>query len=430
MSDGYWIIPLLIVGFLSFVYPALWLSYKRRLTDKRKDICSLMTRGNTLRLYLKAFGSSGESKKPSPKQGPDSVRKQSDSKPVQDLVGKDAANDGAGTANAVILDKTVTKLFDHYYSWKAYVLPITINVVLTLSAGLLCLVKAGIDFPFLPHDLVLLVRSIPAVCIAGFGGAYIWGMYDLLRRFQQINLSPVSLHYIWLKLLLAPPLAYLLTLPLAGSLRNPIAFALMAIPVARIYDFMINQAKNGANLQWTSEPTEGPTLGNLQGVTDTTVQILIDEGITSATQLALVDPFKLLLKTNLEWRVILDLIDQALLFNYIGNKVASIRSMGCRCSIELATLQQLLTSSDLERKAEGEQRTAELATKLELDLHSTKNLIENCYEDLQIQFIWDLWGDAIPSEEPEEARPKEAANPVGSIQPAPVPAPSGAAGPP
>ena len=48
------------------------------------------------------------------------------------------------------------------------------------------------------------------------------------------------------------------------------------------------------------------------------LQRLQDNGFESAEHLAGDDPIKMLLKTNVEWKVILDLIDQAILFGYVG----------------------------------------------------------------------------------------------------------------
>jgi hypothetical protein len=137
------------------------------------------------------------------------------------------------------------------------------------------------------------------------------------------------------------------------------------------------------------------------------VSRLIDEGIESAEQLASYDPFKLLLRTNLQWKTILDIIDQAILFDYFGEKSERLREFGIRGSIELASIQEDFTDDDAAIRAQCEQLVASIACRLEVEEIAVRNAIRNAYEDVQVELLWDLWGDTDPEDDDDVARASE-----------------------
>ena len=63
---------------------------------------------------------------------------------------------------------------------------------------------------------------------------------------------------------------------------------------------------------------------------------LNEAGISNVQQLAFTDPLRLLVRTNLDWKVILDLVDQAFLALYVGAKIVELRSLGIRGAVELS----------------------------------------------------------------------------------------------
>ena len=131
-------------------------------------------------------------------------------------------------------------------------------------------------------------------------------------------------------MLVAPALAPLIGGAFTDALKSLLGFAIGTFPVVALQDFIKRQAKDKFNLAGSVEPTEGPTLNQLEGMTDGMLGRLLNEGYESVQQLASADPFKLLLKTNLDWKTVLDLIDQAILFNYTGPNGASLRTIGIR----------------------------------------------------------------------------------------------------
>jgi hypothetical protein len=101
--------------------------------------------------------------------------------------------------------------------------------------------------------------------------------------------------------------------------------------------------------------------------------------------------------------VILDLIDQAMLFIYVGDKMASLRSIGLRGSIEVASLFEDLDDSDATTKAQAETIVALMSSELGESEGGVRYLIRTLYYDLQVQFIWDLWGESAVNAEDDDA---------------------------
>jgi len=123
---------------------------------------------------------------------------------------------------------------------------------------------------------------------------------------------------------------------------------------------------------------------------------------------------KLFLKTDKEWTVIIDLIDQALLFDYMGDRLSILRSMGIRGCVELAVIHDcLLKGRSREGHGEVDKQTALVETlckKLEWSIPETRNLIRNLLEDGKVILLWQLYfGSFSNHTEDEEQRGQAAA---------------------
>jgi hypothetical protein len=348
----------ILLGLSGAIYPAIYIAYRRRLGYKKAELLRILCHGSTFAAYAKAF------------------------------------------SREATAEQTTEKLFEFYYAGRAYILPILLNIVVTCGACAVVLIWFG--WPLGLDVVEKHAAPIPPECGTALAGAFVWGLYDILQRYETIDLSPVSLHYLWLRMLVATALAPLLSSALTVSLKPLLGFAIGTFPISALQDFIKRQAKDKFNLSGSAEPTEGPTLNLLEGMTDGMLARLLNEGYESIQQLANADPFKLLLKTNLDWKTVLDLIDQAILFDYTGPNGAALRSIGIRGSIELATTEQDLRSKDQAAVAEANKLVAVIAAKLGQDEVGVRNLVKNAFEDVQVNLLWDLWGD----EEVKTDRPK------------------------
>ena len=163
------------------IYFFIWLAYNRILSYKRREIISIMSGGDTFRLYILAFGSPSRN-------------------PLYEI--KDGQPDNGQHDDE--LNETVNKLFDLYYHYRAYILPILINTMVTSSPAFITLVWANLPMAGVPDELEIRMRMLPPVILAAFAGAYIWGLHDILSRYRTIDSLLFSLHLVWWRFLIAP----------------------------------------------------------------------------------------------------------------------------------------------------------------------------------------------------------------------------------
>lgn len=346
------------------LYPLIYLGYRQMLTYKRDEIISLMSKGKAFQRYLEAFTA-----------GADGV-------PTND---KDQHKQ---------LVSTVEGLFNAYYDWLTYLIPIVICMIFTFIAVSAALVRSEAPPNWLPHEVIELTRGLPPVALAAIAGAYVWGLYDMVDNFINLNLTPTQIHFVWLRLLIAPILGYLVGAPLNDSGKLMAGFAVGVFPLKQLLDFVQSRGAKLLNIDPAKVAVESPTLQHLQGITKEMLDILNDECIHSCQHLAQANPIKLLLRTRLEWKLILDFIDQAYLFNYVGEKMSLLRPLGIRGAIELATLERDLADTDDEVTKTAEAFLGRVGLKLGQDVIEVRNLITTLDEDIQVQFIWALWGEA------------------------------------
>ena len=91
------------------------------------------------------------------------------------------------------------------------------------------------------------------------------------------------------------------------------------------------------------EGEKGAGLADIQGLEDSRDrQKLVSLGITTVQALATADPLLLFFRTTFPIRTVVDMIDKAILYLYIGDKVKELRTHGINGVIELVGLVKLI----------------------------------------------------------------------------------------
>ena len=104
-------------------------------------------------------------------------------------------------------------------------------------------------------------------------------------------------------------------------------------------------------------------------------------GINTTQELAYFDPLTLLFRTNFSPKVVIDWIDQALLYNYVTDEVVKLRKRGIRGAIEFFI-------------AAGEGDLAEqIADVLEITKAELDEFVEMMGADYQVQLIYRIWNE-------------------------------------
>jgi hypothetical protein len=334
----------LLAGLL---YPAIYMGYRQVLAQKRLEISNVVT-DDLARFYRRVFGISTEA------------------------------------------------LFKKSYSLYSYSLAVVLNAVFAFGLVLLALERAGLTCVG-SVELQTAVSTIPPAVVAALAGAYLWGLYDALRRYRSVSLTPESLHFMWLRVAIAGAISPFVALTFQGGLATLIGFGLGAFPLGALLNFVQAQAAEKLKIKGQLYPSEEPTLQNIQGLTSSALDSLAEIGIESTEHLAYADPLKLFLRTNLPWKVILDMIDGALLFNYVGPRMEGLRPLGIRGAIELSAINDLFTESNAQDR--GQELVKLIARTISQAEESVRNLIQTVEDDYQVRFVAELWGSAYSQEQ-------------------------------
>ena len=319
-------------------------------------------------------------------------------------------------------ERIVGGLFDLYYRAGTYWMAVVLNMVVVTIGTAIGMIRVGISLG-LPSDIEVLVRNAPQMLMLtmGFAGAYLLGLYDTLRRCRTSDLSAYSLHFMWVHMILASILAPLVCQAFTPAVGAPVAFGLGLLPIKDTVDFARESAKKKLEMSATDQPPSGPALSLVQGLNKDVIDRLEEEGITSTVELAYYEPIKLFLKTNFQWAWVIDVMDQAILINYIGYKVASLRPVGIRGAIEMTVL-----GEPTETGTAAQQRiskvTALVANRLGITADEALNLGDNLYEDGQVDLLWELFKPYGEENRLEEPAPKTLGGTDGKPIPAQLPA--------
>jgi hypothetical protein len=274
-------------------------------------------------------------------------------------------------------------------------LPFAVTIGLTWLACFVVtpamLVKVGVPLRPLPDYLTAQIAQIDPAVFAGFMGAYIWGLYDCLTRFRVQNWTASSQNFTWLRLLIGTALGGLIGQPFKETYSPLVAFGLGTFPAETLRRWLQGRAGTAVGIDPAQDDPVSPPWSLIQGVASGTIDRLVEADVLSPVHLATADPVVLYCRTNIEWRTILDLIDQALLATYVGDAISKLRGVGIRGAIEMAVVHERLTDSEGEVVGEARGVVTMLAKLLGNDEVSVLHLARNLAEDSQVSLIWKLW---------------------------------------
>jgi hypothetical protein len=357
----YWL-AVLATG-LPFVM--IYFAYRRTLLGKRLMAQQVLAQEGVLESYLNAFGRTALA---SPGQNPSAK-------------------------------EVVDALFNFYYSTGSYLFGIGMNLLVAIGVSICIAVAAHIPLLNLAPGLAQLAGKIPPTLAFSFVGAYIWSLYDLLKRYRFVDLTPAAFQFSWLRLLTACVVGPLISAGATDGLKNLIAFSVGMLPLQAVFEYFADLASKQMGKTITQKQACPPDLYKLQGMTLDSINRMEERRVDSAATLAYADPIKLFLKTEIEWLVIIDVINQALLYNYVGDKLAILPPLGIRGSIEAAIIYQRLRFGHQAEKDEANALIAKLKDKLGLSQEETLNLIRTVWEDGQVRLLSHLFGDSFASNE-------------------------------
>lgn len=363
-----WLVLVGMVVLPTLPFPAIVIAYNRMLQHKLEKI-SRTIRGEHFREFTQYFRTTITG--PVSLKRPDK-QKQADIDPNQTRV------------------ETITEHFYMFYHWHIYAFPVGITMALVALSVVTLMTKESIIAYEDSATARFFVRFPPSFFF-GVLGAYLWGLYDMLVRYRSMDLTPSSIHFVWLRMLVAGVLGYIVSLGLMPDVAIAVAFGIGVFPLQTLQRFVTERAQRSLQFGEEEQPAEKADLHKLQGASRTVINRLGEEGIDSVEHLAFADPINLLLRTSIEWKVLLDLIDQAVLYAYVGDKIDALRLCGIRGAMEASGIGEDLFSSDDDKRQHIAELLNAISNKVDLEECMLKHMFISIADDLHVQFIWSLW---------------------------------------
>lgn len=272
------LIPIIGISYIGF-----------RLNARREQLCAFFSRPGILEPYLRSRG---------------------ESIPVSNSTKE----------NLAIFDKLFRNEFSQEYGTGAFLC----SLIAASVSSALVIVVLSFGKTFIPDSL------IQPLFFALFGG-FVWNVSSLVGRYNLLEITPSLFYRMQIRYLLSLALGLLVVSILReGELANLTAFVLATLPDIEVWKFVRRRAGLG-EIQ-----DSFPPLSKIQGMNQSTLEQLDDMGIHTTQELAFADPLRLLFRSNFPPRTVLDWIDQALLYNFVGDAIHDLRTRGIRRAIELA----------------------------------------------------------------------------------------------
>ncbi len=170
---------------------------------------------------------------------------------------------------------------------------------------------------------------------SAMSGAYMFVVGDAVNSVRKRCLNVSDVYWYVLRMLLAVPIAYSITLALPDSAAVGVAFALGALPIDSIIKLLRRLVNSKLS---TNEADQPDPLLSLDGVTPAIASQLEAEGVSSIDQLLDMDPVLLAIHTGLPFRFILRLMSQAIVRRHLGDAAFALAPMGLADAISIARL--------------------------------------------------------------------------------------------
>jgi hypothetical protein len=288
----------------------------------------------------------------------------------------------------------VTECFRKYYNGqfgrKHFVIP---SVFLFLIVGgLLFLCKLILD-PALKSPVPKepgFLETKAAIVVFAIMGAYLWVVYDQIKKWWDSSLSPEDIYEACFRFALCIPFGYSVSLLAAANAGPVVAFFMGAFPMQTLLSVFRNVFGQKLGLK-ESQANEKSELLKLQGIDAAIVECLNLEDISTILQLAYADPIRLTIRTNLGYSYLIDCISQALLCIYTGDKQPVWQKYGLRGGFEAMNLYRWQEEENSVKKTESEAIINVLSTDLGIPPAAVGNILWEVSRDPYMQFLYLSW---------------------------------------
>lgn len=358
-----------VVAILAYVpFPVLYWAFRRRLASRRDEYSRLL---GYRAPSQSAFGKFSFRAMPGRESEPEA-----ESSPIRAKF--DAAYSGQNPRVE----------FARHYSLDSYLTPLLLLALTVPLTTLSIFATAKLGDPL---GLTTVVSAISRVSLIAAGASLVWAYQELVDRFQSGLLTSDAMNNMWLRPLVAALVAPALADAASESLQYLVAITIGLFPAETLKRWLLSKTA-GIRPKVEEDP---PSLQFLQGMTEDIQATLREERIERIQHLAYRNPYQILLRCNLEWSTIIDFVDQALLVQYVGAKIESLRMIGIRGAIDMAAVYDRVVSSPEDMK-EADPVLRRIGEILGENEQIARNIGYTLWTDPVVQFLWEQWFASSP----------------------------------
>jgi hypothetical protein len=242
--------------------------------------------------------------------------------------------------------------------------------------------------------------KLPIMAVLATAGAVMWILYDAIKRWYALDITPADIYWWCFRLMIAVPMGYAMAAFVSAAMGNAVAFLLGVLPTGEL----LSLGRRLANRQFGGNNSESGQISELQtlcGVDARAAERFEAEAITTILQLAYVDPIRITIRTGFTYSYVVDCICQALLWIYVKSDGDKLRQSGLRSAYEVLDL--YLDLNDEASKEKAGKVLAEAAAAIGSPPTSLANMLEQVALDPYTVFLYLSWsgtkiGDLTPDQ--------------------------------
>jgi hypothetical protein len=224
---------------------------------------------------------------------------------------------------------------------------------------------------------------LPAAAIAG---AYTFVAWDFFARVQRRALGTCDVLRGALRLAMAVPLGFVLGGIADGGGAVLLAFGIGVFPFDDVKIILRRLVYDRLKVPQDDGKATDPVT-NLSGIDTDTADRIADADVATIPQLAWTDPIQMVMRTNLSFDFVVDIVSQALAWVYFGDNLHKLRRFGLRGAYEIRTLKEDLGSTTAAVQARAKSVMFDAAKEIGLAETGMLNAIEEIAGDTATGFL-------------------------------------------
>jgi hypothetical protein len=258
-----------------------------------------------------------------------------------------------------------------------------IQITLLTTVQSYFLAELGLSFIFPDSSYLTTVRPVAA---AGFAGAYLFVVTDLISRTWRKDITSADLLLSALRIALATAVGYAFSFLVKDELAVVIAFAAGAFPLATV-QLIFRRVFTKYIDTGSVEDSGADRVIKLSGVDPQIADKIEACGITTICQLAYCDPVNLTMQTNLSYSFVMDIVGQSLAWIYLEEKMQILRQSGLRGAVEIAALCKYLKEGNDQEKENARAILEQLATNTKIPEVCLRHALDEIASDPYTKFL-------------------------------------------